>query len=226
MQRGTNSIKKIRPYVSSDPKPAAVCAIETRYKICVSGAADTTHCGANAFDVATELGREIVRHGAVLVDGATTGFPFWAAKGAKEEGGLVIGFSPAATELEHKHSYRLPMEYHDLIVYTGANYSGRNLLLTRSSDAVIIGCGRLGTLNEFTIAFEDNKPIGVLEGAWEMDDLIKDIIAKGHRGSGKIVYSKSPKELLDKLVEVIEAEKKYVPPLEMIARNEAHEGSE
>ncbi len=206
MQRGIKMAKKIETHVSPVLQSPAF-SIETRYKICVSGAADTTYCGAKAFDVAVELGREIVRHQGVLVDGATTGFPFWAAKGAKEEGGMVIGFSPAASELEHLKSYRLPTEYHDVIVYTGSNYSGRNLQLTRSADAVIIGCGRLGTLNEFTIAFEDQKPIGILEGAWEIDDLIKEIIAKGHRGPGKLVYAPSPKELLDKLVALIEKEK-------------------
>lgn len=209
MQRGARSTKKIQTHISSQTQ-ASSCILEARYKICVSGAADTTHCGDHAFDVAVELGREIVRHQAILVDGATTGFPFWAAKGAKEEGGIVIGFSPAASELEHIKSYRLPVEHHDVIVYTGSNYSGRNLQLTRASDAVIIGCGRLGTLNEFTIAFEDQKPIGVLEGAWEMDDLIKEIIAKGHRGPGKIVYAPSPRELLEKLIVLIQKEKEFV----------------
>jgi len=47
-------------------------------KICVSGAADTSHCGSDTLDIAKELGREIARQGAVLVTGATTGFPFWA----------------------------------------------------------------------------------------------------------------------------------------------------
>jgi uncharacterized protein (TIGR00725 family) len=179
----------------------------SRYKICVSGAADTKYCGEGAFEKAVELGREIARHQGILVDGATTGFPFWAAKGVKEEGGMVIGFSPASTQKEHDKVYRLPREYHDLVVYTGFNYSGRNLILTRSADAVVIGCGRIGTLNEFTIAFEDQKPIGILQGEWEMDEMIKEIIAKGHRGPGKIVYAEDPKELMDKLYEVIRKDK-------------------
>jgi len=178
-----------------------------KYKICVSGAADTSHCGDEAFSIGEELGREIVRHHAALIDGATTGFPLWAAKGAKEEGGIVIGFSPAATEREHKELYNLPFEYHDLIIYTGFDYSGRNLILTRSSDAVIVGCGRIGTINEFTIAFEDRKPIGVLEGAWETDEVFRVIIEKSHRAeerAGMIVYDADPKKLLDKLVKVID----------------------
>ncbi|MEE8131467.1 MAG: hypothetical protein V3T98_00180 [Candidatus Paceibacterota bacterium] len=185
-----------------------ICHTTFKYKICVSGAAETEHCGPNANKLAEELGKEIVRHDAVLVDGATTGFPLWAAKGAKSEGGIVIGLSPAATEKEHIQDYKLPTDYHDLIIYTGFNYSGRNLLLTRSADAVIVGCGRLGTLNEFTIAFEDKKPIGVLEGPWETDDLVKKIIAESYRGPGKIVYSSNPKELVKKVIELIKKEKR------------------
>ncbi len=178
-----------------------------KYKIAVSGAAETTHCKDNAMERAIELGREIVRHNAVLVSGATTGFPLWVAKGAKEEGGISIGLSPAATEKAHIKTYHLPTDYFDLIIYTGFDYSGRNLLLTRSADAVIIGCGRMGTLNEFTIAFEDNKPIGILEGSWETDELVKEIVEKAHRGPGKIVYDSDPKRLVEKLLKLVKKEK-------------------
>lgn len=182
-----------------------------KYKICVSGAAETDHCGEEAVQKAEELGKEIIRHGAVLVDGATTGFPFWASKGAKMENGIVIGLSPAETEKEHVNFYKLPTDYHDFIIYTGSGYAGRNLLLTRTADAVIVGCGRMGTINEFTIAFEDKKPIGILEGKWETDEVLRLLLEKSHREqelSGKIVYSSDPKELLDKLVEIIEREKR------------------
>ena len=187
-----------------------ICHTDFKYKICVSGAAETNYCGADAFSSAEELGREIVRHNAVLVDGATTGLPFWAAKGVKQEGGIVIGLSPAATEKEHIQTYQLPIEYHDMIIYTGFNYSGRNLLLVRSADAVIFGCGRMGTLNEFTITFEDKKPIGILQGGWETDELFKELIEKSQRAEemkGKIVFDSDPKRLLDKLIEIIKKEK-------------------
>lgn len=184
-----------------------------KYKICVSGAAETSHCGEDALRVAEELGRELVRHNAILVDGATTGFPYWAAKGVKSEGGMVVGFSPAAAESEHVHSYKLPLDYHDLIVYTGFGYSGRNLILTRAADAVVIGCGRMGTINEFTIAFEDGKPIGILEGDWETDEMLKLLLEKSHRArerEGKIIFARDPKTLLDQLIEVVEEEKQKV----------------
>ncbi len=181
-----------------------------KYKICVSGAAETSHCGSDAWAKAEELGKEIISQGAVLINGATTGFPYWAAKGAKTAGGIVVGISPAASEKEHIERYGLPIDYQNLIIYTGFGYSGRNLLLTRAADAVIIGCGRMGTINEFTIAFEDKKPIGVLEGDWETDELAKTIIEKSHRAEemkNKIVYSKDPKELVNKIIELIKKEK-------------------
>lgn len=184
-----------------------ICHTNLKYKICVSGAAETNFIGPEGFKLGEDIGKEIVRHDSILVNGATTGFPYWAAKGVKEEGGIVIGFSPAATEKDHIHLFNLPIDYHDVIVYTGFHYSGRNLILTRASDAVIVGPGRMGTINEFTIAFEDNKPIGILEGDWETDEVLRTIIEKSHRAEerkGKIVFSKDPKELLDKLIEVIE----------------------
>ncbi len=177
-----------------------------KYKICVSGAAETGHCSTDALDKAKELGREIVRHNCVLVTGATTGFPFWAAIGAKEEHGISIGLSPASSEREHVERFKLPVDYMDMIIYTGFDYSGRNLLLTRSADAVVIGCGRIGTLNEFTIAFEDGKPIGVLSGTGGTADVIEDIVKASNR-KARIVYDEDPKRLLEKLIVLIEEEK-------------------
>jgi hypothetical protein len=178
-----------------------------KYKICVSGAAVTDVCSADALEKAKEIGRQIVRHNGVLVTGATTGIPYWAAIGAKEEGGISIGLSPAASEEAHVKTYHLPTDYFDIIIYTGFEYSGRNLLLTRSADAVIVICGRMGTLNEFTIAYEDKKPIGVLTETGGMSDFYDDVVDKAKRGPGKIVYDPDPKTLIEKLLKLVEKEK-------------------
>lgn len=178
-----------------------------RIKIAVSGAADTAHCGEEALDKAKEVGRAIARNGAVLVSGATTGFPLWASIGMKEEGGISIGLSPAASEREHVEAYRLPIDYMDLLIYTGFGYAGRDLLLTRSADAIIIGCGRVGTIHEFTVAFEDSKPIGILEGGWTTDDTIKDIIARSNRTREKVLFESDPKVLVEKLIALVKKDK-------------------
>ncbi|MBP6856286.1 MAG: hypothetical protein KBC42_01915 [Candidatus Pacebacteria bacterium] len=174
-----------------------------KLKLGVSGAAETGHCGIDALSKAKELGREIVRQGGILVTGATTGFPLWSAMGTKEERGISIGLSPASNEREHVGVYRLPLDYMDLIVYTGFGFPGRDLLFTRSCDALFVGCGRIGTIHEFTIAFEDNKPIGVLEGSWDMDETIKDILSKGHRPNDKIVFDSDPKRLVEKVIALV-----------------------
>jgi len=178
-----------------------------KYKICVSGAAESNHCSSNALEKAEETGKEIVRHNGVVITGATSGIPYWAAKGAKEEGGFSIGLSPAASEKDHIKKYRLPIDHFDVIIYTGFDYSGRNLLLTRSADGIIFICGRMGTLNEFTIGFEDQKPLGVLVGTGGTADEIENIVNKMHRGKGKIVYDTNPKNLVERLIELINKEK-------------------
>jgi len=179
-------------------------------KLCISAAADGEHCGGSAPAIMEELGREVVRQGGILITGATSGLPFLAAKGAKEAGGVSIGFSPADTEAEHLNFYKLPVEYMDIIVYTGFGYPGRDLILTKSSDAILIGCGRVGTIHEFTVAFEANKPIGILEGEWATDEVIKLIIEKGHRPNDKIVFDSDPKKLVEKVLALVAKDRKEV----------------
>jgi len=176
----------------------------TKIKLGVSGAAETGHCGLDALDKAKALGREIILQGGILVTGATTGFPLWSSMGAKEANGVVIGLSPASNAKEHIETYRLPLDYSDLIIYTGFGFPGRDLLFTRSCDALFIGCGRIGTIHEFTIAFEDGKPIGVLEGPWTMAEQIKDMIAKGNRPADRVIYDSDPKRLVERIIKMVE----------------------
>lgn len=181
-----------------------------KIKLGVSGAAETGHCGLHALDKAKELGRQIVEQGAIIITGATTGFPLWSAMGAKEANGISIGLSPAQSEKDHVETWRLPIDYMDLIIYTGFGFPGRDLLFTRSCDAIFIGCGRIGTIHEFTIAFEDGKPIGVLEGPWTMADQIKDMIAKSNRPGDMVIFDEDPKQLVEKVIAMVVANKHQV----------------
>ncbi|MDD5144562.1 MAG: hypothetical protein PHW72_00275 [Candidatus Pacebacteria bacterium] len=178
-----------------------------KFKIAVTGAADENFCSKRAIELAKEVGKEIAKQGCVLVTGATTGTPHYAAHGAKEAGGISIGFSPASSALSHVKTYRLPIDAFDMIVYTGFGYAGRNLLMTRAADAIIVVSGRMGTLNEFTIAFEDEKPIGVLEGTGGLADEIRTIIKRPFRGKMNIIYSESPRVLVKNLIELMKKEK-------------------
>ena len=192
--------------------PDKFCRVPDGYgvvKICVSGAAETGHCGLDVLEKGKEVGREIASQGAIITTGATTGFPLYAAMGAKDARGFSIGFSPAASEREHVATYRLPLDYMDIIVYTGFGYSGRDLLLVRSSDAVVIGCGRIGTINEFAVAFEDRRPIGILEGSWKTDEIVESIIKAANRPNPKIVFDSDPKALVERLIELVMEDRKH-----------------
>jgi len=181
---------------------------KSNLKIVVSGAADVSHCCPKIIEIAKEIGKEIARKNCVLLTGATTGVPYFAAQGYKEAGGkFSIGFSPASSKKKHLKTYRLPIDQFDLIVYTGFDYVGRNLMLTKAADGVIIACGRTGTLNEFTIAFETRTPIGVLQETGGTADLIDDILKRGYRPKKMLVFDKEPKKLLQKLINLIKKKK-------------------
>jgi len=186
--------------------PQNFCRLPDGYgvvKIGVSGAAETGYCGLDSFEKAKELGREIAVHGGIIVTGATTGFPMYSAMGAKDECGFSVGFSPASTEREHVETYKLPLEYMDVVVYTGFGYAGRDLLLVRSSDALVIGCGRIGTLNEFAIAFENKRPLGILEGSWDTDEILKQVVQSAHRPNPRLIFDSDPKAMVERLIEMV-----------------------
>jgi uncharacterized protein (TIGR00725 family) len=177
------------------------------YKIAVSGSANN-NCSKGTFKKAHEIGRQIALHGCVLITGATIGVPQWATRGAKSVGGVSIGLSPAVSKRAHVHTYRLPTRYMDLIIYTGFDYSGRNMLMTRSADAVIIVCGRIGTLNEFTTAFEDKRVVGVLTETGGVEQDIDHILKLAKRGRKRVVFDPDPKALVDKVIKLIRANDK------------------
>jgi uncharacterized protein (TIGR00725 family) len=174
--------------------------------ISVSGAAEIAHCGPSVIPVAKELGREIARQGAQIITGATSGFPLYAAEGAKEAGGVSFGLSPAASKKEHIEVYRLPLKAMDAVIYTGFGFPGRDLMLVRSSDAIVIGCGRIGTIHEFTVAWEANMPLGILEGEWATDEVIRNIIKNSNRDNPNVIFEKDPKVLVAKLIEMVKAQ--------------------
>jgi len=174
------------------------------YKICVSGAALGACVNDETIEKAEELGKAIARSGSVLLTGATTGLPFYSARGAKKLDGMSIGFSPAATYQDHVKRYQLPTRYMDVIVYTGFGYAGRNLILTRSADAVIVICGRIGTLNEFTVAFEDKKTLGVLTESGGIADEVKELTELAHKHECSVLYESDPNKLVRGIIKDLE----------------------
>jgi uncharacterized protein (TIGR00725 family) len=150
---------------------------------------------------AREVGREIARHNCMLINGATTGLPDEAARGCKEEEGFVLGISPAKDIQDHTKGYKLPSTYYDSIVFTGVGFNFRNIFNIRTSDAVVFIRGSLGTLNEFTIAYEDGKVIGILEHTGGISEFFDELIeiCKKHTNA-TIIRESNPRDLIRKLV--------------------------
>ena len=75
--------------------------------------------------------------------------------------------------------------------------------MIKASDAVIEICGRVGTLNEFTIAFEDHKPIGILLKTGGVTDEIPNILKIAKRGKKYIIYDTDPTRLVRRLIKIV-----------------------
>lgn len=173
----------------------------SKYQICVSGAAAGKTVEL-AHQLAYELGRAIAQSGHTLTTGATIGLPRYAARGAKDHGGLSIGFSPASSIREHVKSYKLPVEEFDYINFTNMNYVGRDAYLVLSSDAVITVGGRMGSLHEFSTALESHTPCGVLLGSGGAADFIPTILERVPPPSDThIIYDTDPDRMVKRIIE-------------------------
>lgn len=157
----------------------------------------STVASGEVAEVARGLGFQIARHGAILITGATTGLPLLAAEGAKQAGGQVIGFSPALNMQEHVNM-GLPVAHHDLIICTGLSFKGRNLLNVRASDGILFVGGSMGALNEFTIAYDEQKIIGIVEGSGGFCNYMRDWIRVLGKPNNRAVihYNADPNQLV------------------------------
>ena len=165
----------------------------------VLGASHTDHCGLHALDDAKALGREIASRGAVLVTSATSGIGLWAAMGALESGGFVIGLSPERDEAEHV-ARDLPVEFMSVLLYTGLGDTARDLLLSRMTDGVVVGCGGIESIREVSIAFEESPLVAILdEGETTPDAILTYSHGLDRQIQDKIFSKKTIPELVEHL---------------------------
>jgi uncharacterized protein (TIGR00725 family) len=155
--------------------------------------------------LARNLGSAIAYRGLLLVTGATTGIPDIVTRAARNAGGLTVGISPAASEHEHKQQFGLPADSSEVLIFSGFGLKGRNVINIRSSEIVLIFGGGMGTLNEFTIAYDEGKVIGALTGTGGIADHIGEIV--GHcltKPTQSIIVERSgPEELVDACLEAL-----------------------
>jgi uncharacterized protein (TIGR00725 family) len=169
----------------------------TRIKVGVMGSAEKA--GKASIEArAVALGKAIAGREVILLTGATTGLVYATGKVAHDAGALHIGISPAHDEREHVERYRLPTDACDVIIYTGFGLKGRNVVLVRSCDIVLLVAGSMGSLNEFTIAFDEGKIIGCLTGTGGVADEVEHLVtALGKKTRAQIFYDREPERLLN-----------------------------
>jgi len=90
----------------------------------------------------------------------------YAAKGAKEHNGITVGILP-----EDDSSFA--NEYIDIKIPTGIGYA-RNVIVVRSSGAIIAIEGSTGTLTEMAHASNENKPLIVLQDTGGVCDFVSE----------------------------------------------------
>lgn len=152
------------------------------------------------------LGKAMAERGYILINGACPGLPHDAMLAAKEAGGFTLGVSPAFSEYEHINEYLSPAG-HDMIIFTGMGFMERDIINIRSSDAVVIIGGGVGTLNEFTIAYDEGRPIGVITDSGGISNSIEHIVVElcQREMPPNLVMDSDPVKLLDKLEIVVKA---------------------
>src|SRR6267142_1243563 len=147
---------------------------------------------------AIALGQAIASRNVILLTGATTGVVYETGKAASDAGALHIGISPAGDEREHVERYQLPLDACNAIIYTGFGLKGRNVVLVRSCDVVLFISGSIGSLNEFTIAYDEGKVIGCLTGTGGVADEIERLVDEFQKETkARVFYGDDPEELLE-----------------------------
>jgi len=147
---------------------------------------------------ARALGHAIASRDVILLTGATTGTVYEAGKAASVAGGLHIGISPAGDEREHVERYQLPVDACDAVIYTGFGLKGRNVVLVRTCDVVLVIAGSIGSLNEFTIAYDEGKVIGCLTRTGGVADEAEKIVKTfPKQTNARVFYHDDPIELLE-----------------------------
>ncbi|MGP6239162.1 TIGR00725 family protein [Cuniculiplasma sp. SKW4] len=133
--------------------------------------------------MAFEVGQLLAKSKCIIVCGGLNGVMREVARGAREEGGIVIGILPGFTR-------KMQNEFLTYSIPSGIGYA-RNFLITRASDALIAIDGSNGTISE--------ESFGISEG--------KDIISLGsmplkktRNKEGNFYPVETPKEAVEKAI--------------------------
>ncbi|MGI0119551.1 hypothetical protein [Zooshikella sp. RANM57] len=158
------------------------------------------------------LGQFIAQAGATLITGACQGLPYAAVKGAKKHHGDTIGCTAVTHEQLHESMMGTAANDFDQLIFIPSDFPHkqlhqvclkyRNVVAVSHCDAAVFISGRWGSLNEFTIAYDIGKPIGVLTGSGGMTEFLPDLLEAFQKPSkSRLFFNEQPNVLIQQLIE-------------------------
>lgn len=174
----------------------------------------STEGDAKTKEKARIIGRELAKRGHIIITGGTGGLPYETVLGAREMNGETIGFSPAINIEEHKSIYHCPIDGYTQLIFIPEDYvhrknkpicyKYRNVSSVAEIDTAIIISGRIGTMNEFTIAYDAGKNIGILANSGGITkNSIKTLLQEAKKESGsKVFFEENPIKLVNRLLSI------------------------
>lgn len=144
------------------------------------GVIGSGQCSEEVLALAEQAGRAIAERKAVLVCGGLGGVMEAAARGAKKAGGITVGIIPGTSGAEAN-------PFIDIPIVTGIGIA-RNIIVVRSSEALIAIHGGYGTLSELAYALQLKVPVIGLH-TWEV--------------GSEIIEARDPEEAVQKAFDLL-----------------------
>jgi len=169
--------------------------VARRIQILVIGH-NTNGCTEEHSKIAYETGSEVAKAGHVLITGGLGGVMEAASRGAHDSKGLTVGIIPQGDA-------NMANPYCDVVIPTGMGLT-RDFLNALSADGIIIIGGGSGTLSEICAAYMHKKPMVAIRNMRGTPEQFIDKFLD-HRKNIRIVGVDSPKQAVEKILELITA---------------------
>lgn len=149
----------------------------------------------NLYKLAEELGRLLAQKGAIVVTGGKGGVMESAAKGAKKARGITVGVTKGKNRFTSN-------KYTDVEAVSGMEGYGDATMLVLSCDGLIALGGGVGTLQELSIAYRNNKPVVILNTGYGWSSKLANSYLD-ERKKEKFVSAKTPIEAVSLLLKIL-----------------------
>ncbi len=145
-----------------------------------------SECSSQEAELAEEVGRELAKHGAILVCGGLGGVMEAVCKGASSQGGVTIGILPGGSRQAANPYVQIP-----IVTNLG---EARNVVVIKTVQAAIAIGGGYGTLSEIGHALRNGIPVIGLN-TWSL--------SRKSQPDSSIIPAQNPTEAVSKALSLI-----------------------